>query len=119
MVSLDGLGSLQNLLWVLNKGAISHGCIEPIPPVNLIVSWAYAAAKNEKFDEKNQWKTEHVMDENTKRFKESTDGYINNFHWMSKDFDNQTDINMGYDIDEWRNSFYELIKRLNSKQHSV
>jgi len=74
---------------------------------------AYTAAQIEKFDEKHQWKMEHVVDEKTKRFKESTDAHINNFHWMSKDFDNQTDTNMRYNIDELRNRSYEMFKRLN------
>lgn len=71
----------------------------------------YTAAQVEKFDEAHQWKLEHTMDEKTKRFKESTNGYINNFHWMSKDFDNQTDANMGYNIDELRNLSHNLLKR--------
>lgn len=74
---------------------------------------AYTAAQVEKFDESHQWKLEHTMDYKTKRFKESTDANINNFHWLSKDFDNQTDANMGHDINELRNLFYEMFKRLN------
>lgn len=74
---------------------------------------AYTASQVEKFDEAHQWKLEYTMDDKTKRFKESTDGYINNFNWMSKDFDNQTDTNMGYDIDELRNKSYKMFKRLN------
>jgi hypothetical protein len=74
---------------------------------------AYTAAQVEKFDEAHQWKLENTMDGKTKRFKESTDVNINNFHWLSKDFDNQTDANMGYNIDELRNRSYEMFKRLN------
>ena len=74
---------------------------------------AYTAAQVEKFDEAHQWKLENTMDGKTKRFKESTDAHINNFHWMGKDFDNQTDTNMGYNIDELRNRSYEMFKRLN------
>lgn len=75
----------------------------------------YTAGQVEKFDKAYQWKDENVVDEKTKRFKQQVYSYINNFNYMSKDFDNQIDKNMGYDIEELRYKSYEMFKRLGWK----